>query len=658
MWRPKFSPVTGAELSTSDDGSINSRDEDFPKKVRGSPVNWPGMKEKVRRFSMFCVYCLMTDGIDPKKSPLGSFGDLRLLSFVLHTMLVMIHLILIGIWARALEHRLIFSLDHQKIISPLITGITTTFGTSLEKTQPLTVTHDTAAAWVGIGSALLHVWHQKAVPASIMGVLSTFLYLGNIQVYHIATASLFSLETFTASHPNVVRTQSLPAFNDTAYDLTTAEGLNDGVFAMAAYAGGSLHFFPSVVGSTTNPGLYDGTLYDVPLDTTGGIDNITVSAIGFKVTCGYLPNVDLQFSPDDGYWRGTLDGANHLQFGIAATRKTSDADDIDPDIFAEPGIISKAGPVVNSSLSLANGTISVENTTALSVILYSTIPIVDSSYNPGPWVNLTTPMNTSVTAIQVFQCSLALVVQSAILDAQSQQVFTVTPDITKTNSTWAPYAGPQDRGGLAKVADDNLFIDMWGAWYNSMPASDFPLHWGLGASSAYASVADIYLIQNLNLPAANNSDTRSVPLHMVENSLSTIVASMFWTCVVRPNGTLQTSGINAVPSPPLLLAGNATITKVSAEARLNISVGLATSIALVLLSLPYSLSKGAHREGDLSIRGTGMLHTIWVYRNHPELETLLEQVQQPTDDNLREAGMVRTRLVDGYWRKRTSRESF
>jgi hypothetical protein len=34
-----------------------------------------------------------------------------------------------------------------------------------------------------------------------------------------------------------------------------------------------------------------------------------------------------------------------------------------------------------------------------------------------------------------------------------------------------------------------------------------------------------------------------------------------------------------------------------------------------------------------------------MYRNHPELDALLEQVEHPTDDNLRAAGLVQTRLV-------------
>jgi hypothetical protein len=52
-------------------------------------------------------------------------------------------------------------------------------------------------------------------------------------------------------------------------------------------------------------------------------------------------------------------------------------------------------------------------------------------------------------------------------------------------------------------------------------------------------------------------------------------------------------------------------------------------------------------EANRQLDGTGILHTIWMYRNHAELAAILEQVEHPTDNNLRDAGMVRVRLVRG-----------
>lgn len=72
------------------------------------------------------------------------------------------------------------------------------------------------------------------------------------------------------------------------------------------------------------------------------------------------------------------------------------------------------------------------------------------------------------------------------------------------------------------------------------------------------------------------------------------------------------------------------------------------------VSLPLLCSSGMNE--DPSINGTGILHAIWMYRNHPELQKMLEQVEHPTDENLRVAGMVRTRLVgEGANEEKTSK---
>ncbi|KAJ7898489.1 hypothetical protein B0H13DRAFT_2031658 [Mycena leptocephala] len=73
--------------------------------------------------------------------------------------------------------------------------------------------------------------------------------------------------------------------------------------------------------------------------------------------------------------------------------------------------------------------------------------------------------------------------------------------------------------------------------------------------------------------------------------------------------------------------------------RPQISAGLAASIALLLLSFSHS---HFHREAK-----------------NDGLQTLLEQVEHPTDDNLRDAGMVRTKLVTRrHLRKQRSCEMF
>ncbi|KAJ7195860.1 hypothetical protein C8J57DRAFT_1421401 [Mycena rebaudengoi] len=162
----------------------------------------------------------------------------------------------------------------------------------------------------------------------------------------------------------------------------------------------------------------------------------------------------------------------------------------------------------------------------------------------------------------------------------------------------------------------------------------------------------------------------NITLHDLENALSRLVADMFWTlCHNTPapiydfngNPVNKTSGTELVYHPvpiyttaPVLLQGQATVTEVYQLGRLNVLESLpawrrpAASLMLSLVSLLFIDLRGpATREGELEVDGTGVLHTIWLYRDHPELDTRLEQVEHPTDENLREAGMVRTSFVVG-----------
>jgi hypothetical protein len=91
---------------------------------------------------------------------------------------------------------------------------------------------------------------------------------------------------------------------------------------------------------------------------------------------------------------------------------------------------------------------------------------VDSSLKTGPLVSLSPPMSRSVSSIQIFQCSLSLVNQTAIVDAQSRQLQALGPDFKKTDSTWVPYVSPL----INVTTNGNYFID---AVRDPLPLSSF-----------------------------------------------------------------------------------------------------------------------------------------------------------------------------------------
>ncbi|KAJ6556971.1 hypothetical protein DFH09DRAFT_1365415 [Mycena vulgaris] len=581
----------------------------------------------------------------PNKSAMNSSKSLRHLSWILHSALVVMHLTLIAIWAKRLENRVVFGLQHQNTVSFLLTAITQTLGTiylavlvlvtqklslrrSLITNQPLTVTHDSTAAWAGIGSAVLYIWHQKAVRASVAGVLSVFLYLGGILVLHITTPALFSLETFNSTSFSIVRTKGRPTIDLSGYNITTVQDINNlpeyASFSLTDYVTESLEYLPFVDGST-HIGLEGMTLYDVP-ETNTGIGNITVAATGFNISCGFLEDVQAKLNADNNSWS--------LQSGGGDVGQV--------DSIELPGAISMA---------------------SRRGMFFSITPIIDSSNNTGGFVQLSPPMIPRISSIQLFQCSLSLVEQTAIVDAQSKNVVALHPELTKTHSTWLPASleEPVETTG-------NTLIDEWGYWYSLAPASFVPR---TPSGPTFLSNAELYLM--LNLQPANESHVMT--LHDLDNVLSVLTATIVWTLgYVPPKHQLNITELFLgnwfndphvkVESPISLPPGKeATTTEQFTAIRLDLSaialsIGLIASIALMLLSLQHLLHPGDEKaEQDVPIDGTGLLHAIWLYRNHPELEVLLEQVERPTDDNLRDAGIVRTRLVGPTLSKTESQET-
>ncbi|KAJ7318429.1 hypothetical protein DFH08DRAFT_1086636 [Mycena albidolilacea] len=546
---------------------------------------------------------------------------LNFVSLILHSMLVGIHLALLTIWAKELEHGITFSLDNQKMMNFPITAIANTLGTiysavlvfvtqrlwtrrSLRTHRTLTATHDSAAAWTGIGSALVQLWSQRTTPRSIIGVLSVFLYLANILVLHITTPALFTFEIFNSTRLFNVATRSLPSLD--SFSQVYWSNLDNA--------------------STAILGLKDGTLYDV-IDVNSGAGNVTVDATGFGITCGYLTGIDINAQP-------TGDSESSFEHGMI--RPLFDT------LFPLPG-------------------------TPNFVDFYSTIPIIDSNKYLHAVTNVAPPLDTfanPISSLQVFRCSQSLVKQKAVVDVHTRQILAVEPDIHKTTSTWLPHTGQNDTTFNA--------TDNWHWLYADIPQTTFDLDAGGNTSAITTSIADIYLNKELTLqPAGEKVAPRTVKLHDLENTLSSIIASMFWTLghippqpilVSTNDSTIQISASDSEATT--LRRGNAEFTEVSTQWRLDSDIiatagGLAASVAPLLLSLQYYLSPQRHKhDPDHPIDGTGILQALWLFRHHPELETQLDQVENPTEANLREAGIVRTRLVGTHRRRRGSSELF
>jgi hypothetical protein len=77
----------------------------------------------------------------------------------------------------------------------------------LLRRQTLTATHDESTAWVGLGSALLVLWKQTHIAASVVGTSLITIYLVGISVLHISTPSLFNLQVFDQPNSTMISTR-------------------------------------------------------------------------------------------------------------------------------------------------------------------------------------------------------------------------------------------------------------------------------------------------------------------------------------------------------------------------------------------------------------------------------------------------------------------
>ncbi|KAJ7816898.1 hypothetical protein B0H13DRAFT_2380070 [Mycena leptocephala] len=391
------------------------------------------------------------------------------------------------------------------------------------------------------------------------------------------------------------------------------------------------------VNTTGKLGLLDGSLYDV-LETSYVGSDAEVEAIGFNMTCGYLPApLSVTWNQNDTW---TFVFPSPFTTVLLPARA--------------PGMIGQA--MVRNSLR--NTTIS------NSVTMYATLPILDSLLQNISPVNVDPPM-TSIfdkgpVSLWFFQCSQTVVHQRATVQAQSRQATTLDTSIEKHESLWAPYGGPVPGDLNASM------IDMWAVWLTSTPAMEFVV-FNASSSDDYSTAniyfltfSEIFLMYRLNLIAdgptlITGHAPRPIPmnltLHDVENAISAMVASLFWTLGHQgpvSNLLALEDGLTDVPqTPPYLLEGDAIVYEYVTEIRLDISIvavviGMLASISLALLSL--SICQDQPRL-TVSLAGSGLLQTIWLFRRHPELEVLLPRVENPTDTNLRAAGMIPVRLI-------------
>ncbi|KAK6981148.1 hypothetical protein R3P38DRAFT_2746115 [Favolaschia claudopus] len=635
---------------------------------------------------------MSTGALSPGPKKYQSSHLLAILCLILHVTLVALHLTLLGVSQRNLEHNLehnlVFSssLETQQIVSFCITAITTSFVTiysaalvfvtqllstrrSFSITQPLTTIHDTSAAWSGIGSAIMHIWKQCVVRASPISVLVVFSYLACIMGLQTTIPALFSLQSFNETLTLGLVTKGLPIYNASAFPVGSGDNstlLNN----LEVYLNNVLSAVALAPDDSAAPGLSGGTLYDI-LNPNPGDGEATVDAISVNVTCRYVNNFNMPLDNQTGVWDlEPTDWSGQFQ----------SVDNLDPIgaqfslwFIWDSSLFSICDLTYTQGVGITARPPSVQGI-GNAVNFYTTAQIVDSNGDAGFHVELTPPLVKGVNmTAQILQCSTFLVPHTAVVAAQTSALISLEKNITKTHSIWPKpvtlleaYNASLAIGANGQPIPSNItLLEMvpyiltlfsTTSSYVFKPDTFTPV--GQPSSFSALSVPDLFLNLHLN-PTALASRTPApavIPLHEFENSVSVFLAWMLWTLGNMPPAQWFTSvalkDLKATSNPLCLLPGKLMVTQLTLHTRLNLSniaiiAGLVLSIALALLSLPATIFhlRGRNNTSRLPTDGTGILNTIWLYRNHPELETLVYQVEKPSDKNLRLAGMIEVNLA-------------
>ncbi|KIJ04392.1 hypothetical protein PAXINDRAFT_104194 [Paxillus involutus ATCC 200175] len=159
--------------------------------------------------------------------------------------------------------------------------------------------------------------------------------------------------------------------------------------------------------------------------------------------------------------------------------------------------------------------------------------------------------------------------------------------------------------------------------------------------------------QSVNITNVEPSPTT---LSELEEALSAIAAQVVWTA-----GHINITTSNAT-TDFIHLAGEAKVLKTVLSSRLNfnvvpVSAGLGMSVLLFVLA--YILTSDvAHAEDTFTPGNVGILQLFWLFSRQPGIRESLYEVSEPSEDQLRKAGLVNVQGIDDDETVESEQKSF
>ncbi|KAL1745414.1 hypothetical protein HDZ31DRAFT_81983 [Schizophyllum fasciatum] len=484
----------------------------------------------------------------------------------------------------------------------------------LTSRQTLTAMHDEYNSWIGLGSACIALCNQRRIRSALGTVACIASYLINVTVLHITFPSMFTLQI--ASAESFVVTNVSSSYPD-VYNMLHSPDTNQKYSGLFSDASSMLPYAVREGRSRAARqafGLELATVYGQP-EIQYANNTVNVDAVSYSVTCGSLDR--LAIDPADG------DGMDLQWYNM-----------------------SHAYPNGTTQYNIQAKFINRNNTMALgfpgagpedfdpvfnrSFYLYGAFDIEDSAGTLLPTIAL--PSKRAPGNISFIGCDLHAVNHTVDLYIRSQGTsvdLSQVPPARKSSyfSAWQP----QDL-----VAPDELnILDLWSLAFENQFTTSYQLSatrttYKLGFMEKF-----IVSYLGLKLPGWDNSDSPRgrVQLYQVENALSELVAAYFWSL----NSYAAEHGIERLSKMDMRL------TEPIQQLHLNlmpVAVGFAVSILLMITNAFLVRPRESRTLGAIDVLDSlGLLQVTWFLRNRPEVLKAVGSVDNPTEDDLRRAGM-------------------
>lgn len=538
-------------------------------------------------------------------------------------MLVMIHTVLIIFYVRHWEHNVTFSFTSTNndfwpvVLSASLQAFYTIYtavllfltqrlaiSRALVRRLKLTAIHDISGAWTGLGSALSSIWRQTDIPTSWWTTSAVTAYLVNITVLHITSSTLLQFQTFNTSMTTSVPT-TLGWLDDSSY----------GSFANLGLITPSLPVVNHLTG-LVSAGLSNTTLYDT-LKSSAIAGNATVNATTITSHCGLISNVTYSANTSTAI----------VPFGPNSSRVLN-ASTLWPDQIHIVPWMEYEDPY--NKVTELNGV----------YLMVSTSLEVEPSVRDEVAINMTWAVPGIVTpyVIQVYfvQCSLSANTTDGVVDMQTNSLLSPT-------STPQPYT--QWEINQFEASNTNWQAQI-GSALATPDSSSGIIFQGTAPQITELSVADEYIMSlvGLNLTdeysrfiydGARPISNFTLRPDELEFAVARSAAQVIWIA-----GQMGTSNGGIQPDN-----GTAYVNEEFIALRLNINLlplAFAASASVIMFGLALHMTRSfdASHDSQAAIPNIGVLQLLWLGHRSVPINEALEDVEHPTEANLRRAGMI------------------